>query len=368
MHDKKLLYITMTDIFNINFGAAYTSNRNYKLLKKIINTDILIFSNNKLDANYLIPKAKNKFETFYYLILGRFGYNKKNEKKILKIIENQGYDYIFLDSSLLGGLCKKIKKTFPKIKIITFFHNIEYNFQKERARIEGKVYYLLWFIGYLNEKKSVIYSDKKIVLNQRENRELEKIYSKTSEYIIPLSFEDKFEEKKLENSSKVNYLFLGANFYSNLEGVNWFIENVIENLEGKLYVVGKNFEHMKHKLEVNNQVKVIGTVEKTDDWYYKKNIIVSPIFSGAGMKTKIAEALMFGKYIVGTTEAFEGYDIDYNEIGGICNSKFEFIEKIRDVEKKIVNEKYNVKSREYFIKKYSWETTEKLFRKMFDEI
>lgn len=38
--------------------------------------------------------------------------------------------------------------------------------------------------------------------------------------------------------------------------------------------------------------------------------MVMPIFSGSGMKVKTAEALMYGKFLIGTKEAFEGYEID----------------------------------------------------------
>jgi len=35
--------------------------------------------------------------------------------------------------------------------------------------------------------------------------------------------------------------------------------------------------------------------------------VILPIISGSGMKTKTAEALMYGKSIIGIKEAFEGY-------------------------------------------------------------
>ena len=40
----------------------------------------------------------------------------------------------------------------------------------------------------------------------------------------------------------------------------------------------------------------------------------SPIFYGSGMKTKVAEALMHGKRIIGTNNAFAGYDNDIKKI------------------------------------------------------
>ena len=47
-----------------------------------------------------------------------------------------------------------------------------------------------------------------------------------------------------------------------------------------------------------------------------------PIFEGSGMKLKTCEALMFGKNIIGTPEAFAGYDIDdYTNVGACCRGE-----------------------------------------------
>lgn len=46
------------------------------------------------------------------------------------------------------------------------------------------------------------------------------------------------------------------------------------------------------------------------------------------MKIKTCEGLMFGKNILGTSKAFEGYDLNYCKVGAVCNTKEEFIESI----------------------------------------
>lgn len=367
---KKILYVTLNNIFSLKSGGEYTSNRNYLILKKIGKTDLLLFNNDfkeKIENTFFFPRTRNKYETFYYLLFGRFCYHKKYEKEIIKVIQKNKYEIIFLDSSLFGFLCQKIKKIFPEIKVISFFHNIEYNFFKERAKVENKLYYLMFFVGYLNERKTIQNADKIIVLNAREKKELKKIYKKEADYILPLSFKDNFNKEKMRQN-KLNYLFLGTNFYANYEGIKWFVNNVMQELKGKLYVVGKDFEKAKKELEVLPNVIVIGTVERTEEWYYKIPIVISPIFSGAGMKTKIAEALMYGKYIFGTTEAFEGYDIEFDKVGGLCNTKEEFVKKIKEKEKEIEEKEFNFYARNIFLNKYSWSSTEKQFIEIINNV
>lgn len=368
LNNKKILFVTFSNIFKPKTGGEYISNRNYKILKSIIETDLLLFNEENKEECYFIPTKKTKLQILYYTLQKRINYNKKYEKIIIEIIKKNKYDLIFLDSSLFGFLCEKIKLNFPTIKIITFFHNIEYNYSKEMARLKKKIHYLTWIVSYLNEKKVIKNSDKIIVLNKRENEELERIYKRKSDYILPLSFKDEFNKEKIINNNKLNYLFLGTNFYANYEGIKWFVNNVMSELDGELYIVGKDFEKVKKELEILPNIKVIGTVDKTEDWYYKIPIVISPIFSGSGMKTKTAEALMFGKYIFGTTEAFEGYELEYDKVGGLCNNKEEFIKKIKNQNKKILTESFNNYSREEYLKKYSWEQTKNRIEEILNEI
>ena len=43
-------------------------------------------------------------------------------------------------------------------------------------------------------------------------------------------------------------------------------------------------------------------VDCLETWYEKADVVISPIFLGSGMKTKTAEALMYGKPILGTIQ------------------------------------------------------------------
>lgn len=368
LNNKRLLFITSSNLSNPRTGAEYTSNRNYTLVKALIKTDLLLINKEKIGENYFIPSGKNKLQILFYTLQGRINYHKKYEKVILKIIRDNKYDVIFLDSSLFGFLCEKIKLSFSNIKIITFFHNIEYNYSKEMARLKRKIHYLTWIVSYFNEKKIIKNSNKIIVLNERENKELKKIYKREADYILSLSFKDEFDKEKIKNNRNLNYLFLGTNFYANYEGIKWFIDNVASELDGNIYVVGKDFEKVRKELEILPNVKVIGTVDKTEEWYYKIPIVISPIFSGAGMKTKTAEALMYGKYIFGTTEAFEGYNLEYDKVGGLCNTSEEFIKKIKNKTEEIKNKNFNNYSREQYLKYYSWQQTKNKIKEILNEI
>ena len=99
---------------------------------------------------------------------------------------------------------------------------------------------------------------------------------------------------------------------------------------------------------LSEKVHIVGFTESLTEYYRRSRFIISPIFYGSGMKTKTAEALSYGKNIVGTTEAFEGYDIDDNCMT-LCNTADEFIHALRNDNKSA----YNPYARELYEKKYS---------------
>lgn len=48
---------------------------------------------------------------------------RKGYKKILSLLKEKHYDYIFVDHSIYGVLIKRIKAKF-KVPVFTFFHGI----------------------------------------------------------------------------------------------------------------------------------------------------------------------------------------------------------------------------------------------------
>ncbi|OGI07274.1 MAG: hypothetical protein A2Y40_05405 [Candidatus Margulisbacteria bacterium GWF2_35_9] len=260
------------------------------------------------------------------------GLNKQSIKEALQIIQSKQIAKVFLDGSNLGSLAKVIKKKHPKIEVITFFHNVEVRF------FWGAFYSKMSFrslavlvVNYLAERKSVLYSDKRVCLSNRDSKLLKKIYARESTYITPMVLEDKMPVgfDKANTFSKDKYvLFVGGTFYANIFGIKWFVNNVVPHVDIKLYIVGLGFEKLREELEVNSHVKVIGAVDSLSDWYKKSQFVIAPIFDGSGMKTKVAEALMYGKKVVGTPEAFSGYVDSLPQAGWVCKTAEEFIEAI----------------------------------------
>ena len=240
----------------------------------------------------------------------------------------KGYDYVFVCQSLCGRICKVIKRHFPNIRIITFFHNIEKQYAKEFCKVSGLraiPYYLRVLIW---EKMAVQYSDYCITLNDRDSTLLHELYGKTADAVMPTSLEDKYDLAPKINGIPIDYLFVGTAFYPNIEGVQWFINHVLPLVDGRFCVVGKDMSPDIFN-NLSDRVEIYGFVNDLSDYYKRARIIVSPIFHGGGMKTKTAEALMYGKYIIATDEALEGYKFEQSCMAR-CNTVSEFVAAIND--------------------------------------
>ena len=92
-------------------------------------------------------------------------------------------------------------------------------------------------------------------------------------------------------------------------------------------------EILRREFAGSANIRIIGQVDDLAQWYRGACCVVAPVFDGSGMKTKIAEALMFGKRIIGTTEAFSGYGRDVVLAGWQAETAPEFLAAIRDAVK-----------------------------------
>ncbi|WP_134113743.1 hypothetical protein [Hypnocyclicus thermotrophus] len=174
---KKLLFIS-NDLGREDSGGKAVSFRNLELLKKLEEYKIKVISfgegmSSEFEIIFEVNYSKIEL-LFKNLFLYAGNLNKKNEKEILRFIFENKYEVVFLDCSLFGRIAKKIKKTNHNIKIITFFHNVEYFYYKERLKLDGVKYFPLVLSSLYNENLSCKYSDKLISLNERDKLILEK--------------------------------------------------------------------------------------------------------------------------------------------------------------------------------------------------
>ncbi|STO31144.1 sugar transferase, PEP-CTERM/EpsH1 system associated [Fusobacterium necrogenes] len=372
----KILYISNRSNSQNKNGAYQVAQRNYEHLKEIFNRKIEI---------YLIKKksiVSKIIDTFIFKRLE--GISIKMEDEIISILSTNEFNYVFFESSSFGYCAEKIKKKYPKIKIITFFHDINHSLWKplylETKKNKKNLLNTIKLKKFMknsivNEKKVCEISDKIITLNSRDSILLKELYKVSSDKEIGVTFPmrkiSRFD-KKVEKE-KLKLLFVGVGtFLPNIQGIEFFIKKVLPYINVELEIVGKGTEINKEKWEsLNSKVKVRGTVDSLDEYYNDADVVIAPIFMGGGMKVKTAEALSYGKTIFGTKEAFEGYEVDYKKVGGLCNTAEEFIKSITEYMKWWENNNkpvFNEYSYQIFKEKYSYESSLKKFKEIFEKL
>lgn len=328
----KVLFVTLNRIGDLSYGGGQCTTRNLEGLKQIADVD-----------TYQI-RRENKIQNLIALVNLSFPpLDMTTKKRILSKFMKTHYDLVFLDSSLLGGIAQKMKINRPECKILVFFHNVEYDYNRNVRFFKNSLQkYIYQFMAKRMEKKALQFCDKSIVLSKRDELRVMALYGYQIDEILPVTFADVFNENDadLKNPFKEERvgLLVGSYKADTFEGFNWFCKQVSPHIKAHTYIIGRGFEEVRGKLE-SEKVTVIGSVPRLGEYYAHADFVALPIFSGAGMKVKTAEALMYGKTMFGTKEAFEGYDIDFPKCGLLCETAEEYIEGINryldDVQSKI---------------------------------
>lgn len=343
----KGLFITCNGVADENFGGAKASARNYNALMDFAAVDV--FHIKKIST---LKSLQSVLQGIFPPLL------KADIRKIESMLSTEEYDFVFLDSSLFGCIAKMLKKR--NVPVALYFHNCESDYNRvrfgNRNTIQSMVYQKL---VDREEKIAAENADYKMVFTDRDKRRIESLYHVKVDAVVPIGLIDRYTE----GGKKGEYcLLFGPLGTANEKSFSWFVHNVSPHLNCKTVVAGKGFEKYKNIWD-SDKVYVKGFVDDISEVYDGAACVAIPLVSGGGMKIKTAEALMFGKYIFGTEEAFVGYDFETDLVGGLCDSVEGFINAINGFLDRD-EETFNAYARKLYLEKYSLDAGIKEFKKL----
>jgi len=315
----KILIISHKNIFNPLDGGSLASKKIYLDLKKEYLTDVICLSNKninshektvlKVNTSFNLKKLIHSFISNKSYQAERF-FSKKICNKIIKIINTEKYDHILFEGVFPAVYLEPIKKKC-NCKMIIRTHNIEHeiwkNLQNNTSNLFKKSIYIFikrqikkWeeyickkadFICCIS-KSDIPYFSKKINKNVK---------------LLPVSF---LIKKKKKNTDFSIFHLGSMDWEPNIEGVNWFINNVWRKFEKNnfsiyCYLAGKN---MPNNIKNKSTRKLIieGTIENATNYMYNKSVMIVPIFSGSGIRIKILEGMALGIPIISTSKGAQG--------------------------------------------------------------
>lgn len=127
--------------------------------------------------------------------------------------------------------------------------------------------------------------------------------------------------------------FLGGfRHYPNVEGVEWFVRNVMNRLEGnrsdiRLSIYGSRMP-APIKAMASDVIDPVGFVEEVAQAYDRHRIFVAPLLSGAGIKGKVLSALAHGIPPVLSPMAAEGIGVRHGHDCMIASTGSEWVDAI----------------------------------------
>ena len=257
------------------------------------------------------------------------GVTVASEQAIANELGSGKFDALWLDGSNLGRLARIAKRARPQLETITFCHNVEARFFLGGLRHRpGPRALAVLAANFAAERLAVRHSDRLVALSERDSALLRRLYGRAASDLLPMAIDDAGAAADRGAAPGDGLLFVGGAFYANLAGMRWFAGKVAPRLAMRTKVVGRGFEAYRDELEASGTIDVIGGVADLAPWYAAARTVIAPIFDGSGMKTKVAEALMHGKPIIGTREAFSGYEAVAGQAGWRADTPTEWRQAI----------------------------------------
>lgn len=126
----------------------------------------------------------------------------------------------------------------------------------------------------------------------------------------------KFQEINREWHASSGAVFVGGFRHKpNLEGLTWFIEEVLPIIRKKdpnfrVSIVGSGCTAEFEKFMMDRGLEYLGRLDDLSLTYKTSKMAIVPLLSGAGMKGKLAESFAFGLPAVSTSIGVEGFQFD----------------------------------------------------------
>jgi polysaccharide biosynthesis protein PslH len=327
-----------------------------------INTGKHFVSNEKI-PEYLTSRMKiitvfhnteiQFFKALCNLVFSKKPYNgirfisKLFEANLIHLLSVEKFDIVQLEGPYMGYYIPVIKK-YSNALIALRAHNVEHE---------------IWERKSLNEKNPIRRIYLKILSKRIKNHELE-ILNRV-DLLIPISGRDQKILLKLKPGllslvipagiDAENYplpkepefpslFFIGSlDWMPNQEGLLWFVDYVWPDIQKDrnicFHVGGRGAPAWLEKRLQSVNIEFHGEVDNAYEFMNRYAIMVSPVFSGSGIRIKILEAMMMGKAVISTTIGSEGISYTHGENIILADDPSSFARFIRKYSSD--REKYN---------------------------
>lgn len=261
-------------------------------------------------------------------------------EKLIEMLRQTDYDIVQLETIYMAPYIPIIRK-HSSARIVLRAHNVEHEIWERLTENTGnplKRAYLRILSDRLRtfEIEQLDLVDAMLSISSKDDENFRRLGFQGRSLVMPISLnlESYHPVQKWET---VSLSFIGSlDWFPNLEGLEWFLENV--DLEGlacpltgdqiQFHVAGRN---PPERIVANPlpSLRFHGEVRDAIDFINDHPVMIVPLFSGSGMRTKILEAMALKRVVITTSLGLEGIDATDGVEVLIADSGEAFREKVQ---------------------------------------
>lgn len=256
-------------------------------------------------------------------------------KKIEAVLKSDSYDIVQLESLYTSPYTELVRKV-SKAKIVLRSHNVEFMlWERNKQQSSGlKRAYLELLTQRLKAYEVSILNkyDGIAAITPEDGKVFRELGCKVPLIHIPFGV-NAGDYPVTGIKEKISLFHIGAmDWEPNILAMEWLLENVWDALSEKfpsleLHLAGRNMpQHLKGSNKRN--VVVQGEVKDAKAFMSGYSVMIAPIFTGGGMRTKIIEAMAVGKVVITTRIGIEGITAENNKHVLLAEDKQQYIDAV----------------------------------------
>lgn len=271
----------------------------------------------------------------YERLAAPVGFRKETQVQHLnELIQAENFDIVqielmpFID--LVLALPAPVKKVFVHHELA--FARVHTEISTYANPCDVYAQYLLNFVKFRELSLLALY-DAVLVFSEDDRQKLQKQLPAQHIAVNPFPvLENEFVSYIGKDYEVEKLVFVGGEMHwPNKDAVEWYIESllttVLKRKNLSLHVVGKWSKSTTRKYAHLKSVRFVGYVEDLKA-YSQNSIMLVPVRSGSGIRTKILYAMAQGVPVISTAIGFEGIQAEPGRDLLVANSAEEFSEAI----------------------------------------
>lgn len=239
-----------------------------------------------------------------------------------RLIKQKKIEWLFFDQPWFGWLMLVLKLLTRK-KIFIRSNNIEYLRFKSMGKWFWQMLYiyekwtyriadLVIFVSETDRQKAIFEFDLKLEKTLLTPYGVELSEAPAKDALAPTIVK---QRHGIPEHNKIILFFSTLSYFPNYEAVGFIADKIYQLLKSRegfaftILICGKGLpEEIRMKLLDKHEIKYVGFVEDINQYIAASDVMINPLLSGGGVKTKAIDTLAQNKRVISTQNGAEGID------------------------------------------------------------